>query len=70
MRDLDITVAGGSGNKVTLQLPQDANITVNVDSDTNEVTAVGFQVDGHVYHHVTGEADGVNLDVKITFNRG
>jgi len=70
LRDVDINIDGGSGNKVTLKLPQDANLTVNVDSETNEVSPVDFQVDGNVYRHVTGEADAVDLNIQITFDRG
>lgn len=70
LRDVEINLAGGTGNKVMLKLPQNANITVNADSDTNEVSAAEFQVDDNTYRHVTGEAEAVNLDVQITFERG
>ena len=70
LRDVDINLAGGTGNKVTLKLPQNATITVNADSDTNEITAENFQVDGNTYSYVTAESPTAKLDIQIAFERG
>jgi ABC-2 type transport system ATP-binding protein len=64
------SISGGTGNRLTLKIPQDTGVSVNVNSENNEVTAEGFKVNGRTYTNDAYGTSDVYLNINIDFDRG
>ncbi|MCP4601965.1 MAG: hypothetical protein GY847_15860 [Proteobacteria bacterium] len=70
MHDLHVTIEGGTHNSVSLDLPEDVDVQVQVTSDKVDVIAEEFSASGGTYTNSTfGETD-VTIYITIAFSSG
>ena len=67
--DLDARIDGGAGN-LTLRLPRDIGVRVEVESGVGDVDADGFAEDGDVYVNDAYGTAPVTLDIEVDHGAG
>lgn len=64
MHDTDITIDTGAAN-VTVRLPKDVGVRLNVDRGPTVINAPGFNQDGNVYTNTAYGASDVTLHIDL-----